>query len=127
MSSNIKMLRGGNRPGGGRKVGTGKFGESTKVMRIPTSQEAVISDFLEAYQLKQQKVGINPVTEITLPAIDAKRTYLPLFGSKVPAGFPSPADDHVEKRLDATLGAINAGLITCSLRTLLLQSQNAFQ
>jgi DNA polymerase V len=25
---------------------------------------------------------------------------LPLFSSKVAAGFPSPADDHVEKRLD---------------------------
>ena len=101
MSSNIKILRGGNRAGGGRKVGTGKFGESTKVMRIPTSQEAVISDFLQAYQRKQQKVGLDPVGEIVLPVLDAKRTYLPLFGSKVPAGFPSPADDHLEKRLDA--------------------------
>ena len=34
MSSNIKMLRGGNRPGGGRKVGTGKFGEPTEVLRV---------------------------------------------------------------------------------------------
>ena len=25
---------------------------------------------------------------------------LPLFGSKVPAGFPSPADDHLDKTLD---------------------------
>lgn len=25
---------------------------------------------------------------------------LPLFGSKVPAGFPSPADDHLETELD---------------------------
>ena len=75
------MLRGGNRPGGGRKVGTGKFGESTKVMRIPTSQEAVISDFLQAYQRKQQKVGLDPVGEIVLPVLDAKRTYLGLLGS----------------------------------------------
>lgn len=27
---------------------------------------------------------------------------LPLFNTKVSAGFPSPADDHVEKRLDPT-------------------------
>lgn len=27
---------------------------------------------------------------------------LPLFTSKVPAGFPSPADDHTEKRLDVS-------------------------
>ena len=101
MSSNIKIIRGGNRLGAGRKVGTGKFGEPTEVLRVPSSQKAVISDFLQAYQRKQQKVGLDPVGEIALPALDAKRTYLPLFGSKVPAGFPSPADDHVEKRLDA--------------------------
>ena len=101
MNSDVKNIRGGIRPGAGRKVGTGKFGEETSVLRIPISQKAVISDFLQAYQRKQQKIGLDPVTEITLPAIDAKQTYLPLFGSKVPAGFPSPADDHVEKRLDA--------------------------
>lgn len=28
--------------------------------------------------------------------------YLPLFTSKVPAGFPSPADDHTEERLDVS-------------------------
>ncbi len=101
MSSDIKNIHGGNRQGAGRTVGTGKFGEPTKVLRIPISQDAVIGDFLAAYQRKQQKVGLDPVTEIILPAIDAKRAYLPLFGSKVPAGFPSPADDHLEKRLDA--------------------------
>lgn len=28
------------------------------------------------------------------------KLYLPLFGSKIPAGFPSPATDYVEKMLD---------------------------
>jgi len=28
--------------------------------------------------------------------------YLPLFTCKVPAGFPSPADDHTEERLDVS-------------------------
>lgn len=28
---------------------------------------------------------------------------LPLFATKVAAGFPSPADDHVEKQLDVGL------------------------
>ena len=101
MEEEIQNERGGKRLNAGRKVGTGKFGEETLVLRVPSSQKAVISDFLQAYQRKQQKNGLDPVSEITLPAIDAKRTYLPLFGSKVPAGFPSPADDHVEKRLDA--------------------------
>ena len=44
----------GNLQGAGRKVGTGKFGESTEVMRVPSSQKAVISDFLQAYQRKKQ-------------------------------------------------------------------------
>ena len=56
-SSNIKMIRGGNRLGAGRKVCTGKFGEPTEVLRALGSQKTVISDFLQAYQRKQQKVG----------------------------------------------------------------------
>ena len=49
MSSNIKMIRGGNRAGAGRKVSTGKLGEPTEVLRVPSSQKTVISDFLQAY------------------------------------------------------------------------------
>lgn len=33
------------------------------------------------------------------PAIDAKPVLLPLFSERVPAGFPSPADDYLERRL----------------------------
>jgi DNA polymerase V len=35
-----------------------------------------------------------------LPAINSKAMDIPLFTSKVSAGFPSPAEEHVEKRLD---------------------------
>jgi DNA polymerase V len=34
------------------------------------------------------------------PAQSPGRVRLPLFASRVPAGFPSPADDYVESRLD---------------------------
>jgi DNA polymerase V len=34
------------------------------------------------------------------PARSPGRVPLPLFASRVPAGFPSPADDYVESRLD---------------------------
>jgi len=34
------------------------------------------------------------------PAQDLERLLLPLFTAKVAAGFPSPADDYVEKNLD---------------------------
>lgn len=101
MQNSHPKQRGGIRSGAGRKVGTGKFGEPTEVLRVPSSQKSVISDFLQAYKRKQQMSNLDAVTEITSPVIDAKRLYFPLFGTKVPAGFPSPADDHLEKRLDA--------------------------
>ena len=37
---------------------------------------------------------------VLLPAIDPTRLSLPLFSNRIPAGFPSPADDHVEDRID---------------------------
>jgi DNA polymerase V len=36
---------------------------------------------------------------ILLPALHSQTIYLPLYAHKVPAGFPSPADDYVEGRL----------------------------
>ena len=35
-----------------------------------------------------------------LPAITPRTMALPLFNGKVAAGFPSPADDYIEKNLD---------------------------
>ena len=39
-------------------------------------------------------------TSIRYPAKTVRRIPLPLFVGKVAAGFPSPADDYVEKTLD---------------------------
>ncbi len=89
-----------NQPGGGRKVGTGKFGEPTSVVRIPASQAPVIKDFLAAYQRKRLITDIDAITEFELPALYVSAVHLPLYSSKVSAGFPSPAEEHVEKRLD---------------------------
>ena len=36
---------------------------------------------------------------IQLPALGTKPIHVPLFSHKVPAGFPSPADDYIEGRL----------------------------
>lgn len=33
------------------------------------------------------------------PAVGLQPVLLPLFGNQVPAGFPSPADDYLERRL----------------------------
>jgi DNA polymerase V len=95
-----KPTPGGKRLNAGRKVGTGKFGEPTTVLRIPISQKPVIIDFLAAYQRKQMLEDNISISSMMQPAINAKPFSIPLFNSKVPAGSPSSADDIVEKRLD---------------------------
>lgn len=100
--------RGGKRENAGRPRGQGKFGEPTAVMRIPQSQTATIRNFLEVLQRKKAEDNSeNAVTDIEMdefftPAISKQPTLLPLFSTKVAAGFPSPADDHVEKQLDVS-------------------------
>ena len=103
MNDNAKFLNkshGGTRAGSGRKTGTGKFRESTTVVRVPTSQTPIIKDFLAAYQRKKLSVSMDSITEFELPQLNARPVSLPLYSSKVSAGFPSPAEEHVEKRLD---------------------------
>ena len=70
---------GGIRSGAGRPKG-GRFGEATKAVRIPCSRLKDIEDLLENKKNSQYQ--------------------LPLYLSKVPAGFPSPADDYIECQLD---------------------------
>lgn len=96
---------GGKRIGAGRKTGSGAYKEPTTVIRVPQSQKAVIYDFLNAYAKKQQSpqeplATLDPVDDFIWPALNPTPQALTLFNSKVSAGFPSPADDHVEKRLD---------------------------
>lgn len=100
MKDNIVKINGGKREGAGRKFGTGKFNEPTVVARLPISQAPIIKDFLAAYQQKKMLEKVNATPDFMLPALDLKSMALPLFSSKVPAGFPSPAEEHVEKRLD---------------------------
>ena len=102
--NNLIKLRGGKRAGAGRKTGTGKFKEPTEVVRLPASQLPVVKDFLVAYQRKKVAANLSAnldvIGDIILPMLGSKPIKLPLFLSKVPAGFPSPAEEHVEKRLD---------------------------
>lgn len=71
------MPRGGARIGAGRPKGQGKYNEPTKPIRIPAS---MIQEILEYVQTNGYE--------------------LPLFTSAVQAGFPSPADDYMEGKLD---------------------------
>ncbi|SOD22066.1 LexA family protein [Nitrosomonas ureae] len=100
--------RGGKRENAGRPLGQGKYGESTVTMRIPQSHTATIKSFLEALQRKSVKsakesaIAEIEIDEFFTPAIIEQPTLLPLFATKVAAGFPSPADDYVEKPLDVS-------------------------
>ena len=87
-----KNKRGGSRAGAGRKLNSGIYGESTKVIRVPKSK---VFD-IKRYIIKSQSTNVADISK-TNPSL----SYQPLnlFEHKVPAGFPSPADDHIEKKI----------------------------
>jgi DNA polymerase V len=67
---------------------------------VPKSQVTHIKDYLKAYSMKSESGYIDfheHILQVSTPKVGIT---LPLFSSKVAAGFPSPADDHIEKRLD---------------------------
>ena len=71
------MPRGGARKGAGRPKGQGMYGEQTKAVRIPVSKVKYISEVISK--------GLYEV---------------PMYSNKVAAGFPSPADDYLEDKID---------------------------
>jgi DNA polymerase V len=71
------MVKGGKRTGAGRPEGTGKFGCSTKAIRIPLSEVDTI-----------------------LRCIQHKFYRLPFYEERISAGFPSPAQNEGEETLD---------------------------
>lgn len=79
---------GGARPGTGRKPG-GPFGEQTQQIRVPLSQVETVVAFLDAY--RQDTVAEHPQPVAIAPDLN-----LVAFISRVPAGFPSPAQDYEE-------------------------------
>lgn len=71
------MPRGGRRKGAGRPKGTGKFGVPTKAIRVPELMVDQIMNF-----------------------IYGKGYVLPLYETKVQAGFPAPVEDQADASLD---------------------------
>jgi len=95
MSETTKPKRGGSRPGAGRKKGSSVYGETTKAIRVPESMVPEVKAMLSF-----RKQFFENATYISLPSVTANRLEIPLFSGKVAAGFPSPADDYIEKTLD---------------------------
>lgn len=123
-----EVSRGGARQGAGRKKGSGKFGEPTKVMRIPQSKVSAIQAWLNLQNSQSLKSAqaIIPSNQAQkdspfvwhLPQEETQSTELPLYAHKVVAGFPSPAEDYIEARLD-----LNEKLIRNKEATFLLSVQ----
>ncbi len=97
--SNSGNTHGGKRPGAGRKPGNRKTEPST-VIRVPLSAAGNVKDFIKVLKKSRMQQTIDPVTEFSYPTLAPRELALPLFSSKVPAGLPSTADEHIEKRLD---------------------------
>ncbi len=95
MNTQQKTGRGGARPGAGRKKGSSVYGETTKAIRVP---ESMLPEVKSMLTLRQQCFAESAL--IFLPSESPERISIPLFSGKVAAGFPSPADDYIEKTLD---------------------------
>ncbi|MFT4635865.1 MAG: DNA polymerase V [Arenicella sp.] len=93
--ANLDKLHGGVRIGAGRPKGSGKYKEPTKAIRVPEGSITYIREFLEKYP------DVTEIGSYANPDFDnLARLAIPLFSSTVAAGYPSPAEDHIEDTLD---------------------------
>lgn len=102
MSNNT---HGGARPGAGRPKGSGKYKEPTRAIRVPEGSLSFIQDYLQRYSEFQARSADTRTTPAhNIDAVSGFRNVikleLPIFSSKVAAGYPAPAEDHVEETLD---------------------------
>ncbi|MCK5830238.1 MAG: translesion error-prone DNA polymerase V autoproteolytic subunit [Methylococcales bacterium] len=99
MSDKQKNNHGGSRFGAGRKKGSSVYGETTKAIRVPESMVVEIKAMLNQRKLLFKSFAAN-IMSISFPSESPNSRLIPLFSGKVAAGFPSPADDYIEKTLD---------------------------
>jgi len=99
MSDNQRNNHGGARTGAGRKKGSSAYGESTKAIRVPESMIPAVKGMLTQQKQLFETLNAN-ASPISFPTPSPSNLSIPLFSGKVAAGFPSPADDYIEKTLD---------------------------
>ena len=79
---------------GGFRVGSGrKKLESTKVIRVPESRILEIKDYLNKPKNEAEISNIRQIDPVTYLEI-------PLAVERVQAGFPSPAQDYIDQKVD---------------------------
>lgn len=92
-----RSSHGGRRPGAGRPPG-----EPTVRLRIPEGATPDVLAFLDDYRVQHKLV---PVPLVASP----RRRRVPRFVVKVPAGFPSPAEQYLEESIDLNQHLIPSG------------------
>jgi DNA polymerase V len=93
------MTRGGKRTGAGRKPGSGQYGETTKVIRIPESRVEEVKMILSFPNKVKPEPGRTKISDVFKAAVNAAMPQ-PLYTSMVSAGMPLPADELTEGRID---------------------------
>lgn len=87
------MTRGGYRKGAGRKSGSNIYGEKTVPIRVPASYADHVKNTIASHMILKDIPDIFHLKPLT-------KQEIPFYSNTVSAGFPSPADDHVEQMLD---------------------------
>jgi DNA polymerase V len=89
-----RKQHGGARVGAGRPAGSGRCADEARTqLRIPRADKAAVLDLVARRRALRH-------AEVWRADADAPALPLPLFGHRVAAGFPSPADDYLEGSLD---------------------------
>jgi DNA polymerase V len=73
---------------------------STANQHSSLSQESALKVVAITHQRASFKIVANFYRELELLRLNRPKVSLPLYSTKVAAGFPSPAEEHVEKRLN---------------------------
>ncbi len=116
MSSDQELAQhGGKREGAGRKP---KFDEPTKVIRVPVCRIVDIKEYLATKKREAEIVDIRQFDPVT-------KVEIPLATERVQAGYPSPAQDYIDKKLDLNEYLINNAEATFMVRVNSLSMINA--
>jgi DNA polymerase V len=99
MMANTIRTHGGKRLGAGRKPGN-NMAQPTTVIRVPVNTVKIIKNFVSTLTGEHALQTHADLSDLIQLVRAKQHTVFPLYTSKVAAGFPSPADDHVEQRLN---------------------------
>jgi len=99
-TSKEKGKHGGKRPGAGRKIGSGPYGEQTIVMRVPKSRATDLKRILlESPSSTVTLPQITNVGQIFKPKM-GNEVFLTLYTTHVPAGHPERMEEYAEDSID---------------------------